>query len=101
MLAASSRPPPIGLTVGHTVVRFGMPPTESSPAMRQLALASRSTGRMLPPLLGGNASQGAAAPPAEQVHVQGPLPVTTEGVPMLQRLVAGAASVVVPLAGPH
>jgi hypothetical protein len=31
--------------VAHTTVRFGMPPTESNPAIFQFALASRFTGR--------------------------------------------------------
>jgi hypothetical protein len=40
-----------GLTVAHTVVLFGMPPTESIPAELQFADAFRSAGsRLLPPL---------------------------------------------------
>jgi hypothetical protein len=31
---------PLGLTVAQTVVRFGIPPTESSPAFAQFAEAS-------------------------------------------------------------
>jgi hypothetical protein len=52
-------------------------------------------------LLGGNASQEAAAPPDEQVHIQGPLPVVAEAVPTLQRPLVGAELVVEPLARPH
>src|SRR5438270_6012164 len=43
-LLVSSRPFPSGLTVAQTVVRFGMPHTESIPAIRQFALAFRSGG---------------------------------------------------------
>src|SRR5579864_6422538 len=65
MFAVSSLPAPSGLTVLQTVVRFGMPPTESIPAICQFALASRSAGRMPTPSLAGDASEiagwGAAA----------------------------------------
>ena len=44
ILLVSSRPFPSGLTVAQTVVRFGMPHTESIPAIRQFALAFRSGG---------------------------------------------------------
>ena len=40
MLAVSSRPEPRGLTVAQTVVRLGMPPAESIPAIFQFAEAS-------------------------------------------------------------
>src|SRR4029079_9158273 len=46
MLVVSSLPPPRGLTVAHTVVLLGIPPTERIPAIRQFAPASRSGGRM-------------------------------------------------------
>src|ERR1700730_8492883 len=50
MLVVSSCPPPLGITVAHTVVRLGIPPTESMPAIFQFALASRSAGsRLLSP----------------------------------------------------
>src|SRR3984893_85202 len=52
ILPVSSWPFPSGLTVAQTVVRFGMPPTESIPAICQFALASRSGGsRVLLPSL--------------------------------------------------
>ena len=49
------------------------------------------------------AEQSALVPPLtpEQLHVQGPLPLTAEAVPMPQRFVAGAAVSVWPLAGPQ
>src|ERR1700722_3176865 len=56
MFSESSAPPPRGLTVAQAVVRFGMPPTESIPAICQFALASRSPGRMPPPSLVGDAT---------------------------------------------
>src|SRR5579863_744361 len=56
MWAVSSLPAPSGLTVLQTVVRLGMPPTESIPAACQFALASRSGGRMPTPSLAGDAS---------------------------------------------
>src|SRR5579864_9777516 len=42
MLAVSSVPLPSGLTVAHTVVRFGIPPADSMPALCQFADALRS-----------------------------------------------------------
>ena len=47
--AASSLPSPRGLILAQTVVPFGMPGTESIPAIRQFGLASRSAGKMPPP----------------------------------------------------
>lgn len=45
----------------------------------------------------------ALAPPFEpvQLHVKGPVPVTLEAVPALQRLLAGALAAVTPFAEPH
>src|SRR5690348_9578892 len=37
--------PPLGLRVAQIVVLFGIPPTESMPAIRQFALALLSAGR--------------------------------------------------------
>src|SRR3954468_2543657 len=39
MCVVSSAPPPMGLTLAQTVVLFGIPPTESMPAICQFALA--------------------------------------------------------------
>src|SRR5580700_9492746 len=47
MLVVSSAPLPLGLTVAQTLVRFGMPPVDSMPAIFQLALASRSGGKIV------------------------------------------------------
>jgi len=49
------------------------------------------------------AEQVAVVPPFEpvQLHVQGPLPLTDEAVPALQRLLAGALEKVPPLELPH
>src|SRR6516162_93725 len=45
MAGASLEPPPSGASVlPHCVVRFGIPPSESNPAIFQLALTSRSGG---------------------------------------------------------
>src|SRR6185437_12912873 len=60
MFAVSSLPAPSGLTVLQTMVRFGMPPTESIPAACQFGLASRSAGRMPRPSLSGEATAVAA-----------------------------------------
>src|SRR5580692_7597699 len=48
MCVESSAPPPIGLTLAQTVVLFGIPPTESIPAICQFALALLSAGNRLP-----------------------------------------------------
>src|SRR6516162_2124271 len=40
--------PPLGLRVAQTVVLFGIPPTESMPAICQFALALLSAGRRVP-----------------------------------------------------
>src|SRR3954451_333261 len=47
MLAVSFWPAPRGVIVAQTVVRFGMPPTDSMPAIFQLALASLSDGKIV------------------------------------------------------
>jgi len=49
------------------------------------------------------AEQDAVAPPCDpwQLHAQGPLPVTVEGLPAPQRFTAGAAFVTSPFAEPH
>src|SRR5271166_2595986 len=45
ILAVSSLPPPRGLTLAQTVVRFGMSPLDSSPTICQFGDAFRSAGR--------------------------------------------------------
>src|SRR3954447_15193265 len=104
MLDVSSRPFPSGLTVAHTVVRLGIPATESIPAICQFSLASRSDDRRLPALLlARDALQEAVVPPLRpmQLQVHGPIPVTMEAVPVLHRLVVGALVRVTPLAPPQ
>ena len=88
--------------MAQTVVRTGMPPTESIPAIRQLALASLSGGITpddcvevvphdagVPPLL----------PAQDQDH--GPVPVIDEAKPTEHSPVVGAVLAATPLAGPH
>src|SRR5580700_3395140 len=48
MSVVSSAPLPLGRTVAQTVVLFGIPPTESIPAICQFALALLSAGNRLP-----------------------------------------------------
>src|SRR5271165_4983434 len=49
------------------------------------------------------ASHEAVAPPFEpaHVHIHGPVPVTTDAVPALQRLVVGALVRSIPFTEPH
>jgi hypothetical protein len=85
----------------HTVVRFGIPPTESIPAECQFADAFEADGTTL--LLPTCAWHEAVLPPFEpaHVHIHGPEPETADAVPILQRLVAGALVRSVLLAEPH
>jgi hypothetical protein len=107
--AVSSLVPPSGLTVAHATVRFGMPPTESSPAFFQFAVASRSDGSRPPggselPLEASLSEHDAVLPPLlpAQFHDHGPLPLTADAVlPALQRFVVGAVLTVAPFALPH
>src|SRR3954454_23572338 len=103
MLDVSSRPFPSGLIVGHSLVRLGIPPTESIPAICQFSLASLSDNRRLPALLlARDAPQEAVMPPLlpMQLQVHGPIPVTMGAAPVLHRLVVGALVTVRPLATP-
>src|SRR5579862_7100624 len=56
MWLKSSCPPPSGLTVAHTVVRVGIPPTLASPAFFQFAYASSYDGNT--PVVGSLADGG-------------------------------------------
>jgi hypothetical protein len=110
--------PPLGFTVAQTVVRFGIPPTDWSPAIFQLAEASRSEGKR--PLVGSGpvvpvvplepvvpeaslSEHETVAPPwlPAQVHDHGPAPVTVDAVPALQRFAVGALLTVPPFALPQ
>jgi hypothetical protein len=111
MFAVSSRP--LGLNVAQIVVRFGMPPTDWRPAIFQFADASRSDGsrpvvgsELLVPVVPVEASlsvHDAVLPPLPpaQVHDHGPLPLTFDAVPAVQRFVVGAVLTVDPFALPH
>jgi hypothetical protein len=102
--------PPLGESVAQIVVRFGMPPTDWSPAIFQLAEASRSDGSR--PTVGSlelleavliDAEHDAVAPPSlpAQFQYQGPLPMTVDALPALQRLAVGAVLTAMPFALPH
>src|SRR5579859_1729400 len=106
MLVKSSCSPPSGLTVAHTVVRCGMPPTLRRPALAQFVWTSLYEGRT--PVVGScscpaSAWHEAVPAPLEpaHVHIHGPVPVTPDAVPALQRLVVGLLVRSVRLAGPH
>jgi hypothetical protein len=73
----------------HVVVRLGIPPTESIPAELQFTDAFDADGKTE---LATGAWHEAVLPPFEplHVHVHGPLPVTSDVVPVPQRLVVGA-----------
>src|SRR4051794_30074790 len=111
MLAVSSWPLPRGLTVLQTVARFGMPPTDSSPAFCQFADASRSGGSrpLAPPpppppeALSSGALHDAVVPPfwPKQLHSHGPVPLTPEAMPELHRPVFGALLTATLSAGPQ
>jgi hypothetical protein len=92
-----------------------MPPADSIPAVFQFADASRAAGSspvgpvelpLVVPLLPVEASlseQVAVLPPLlpAQLHDHGPLPLTAEAVPVVQRFAVGLALTVAPFEEPH
>jgi len=80
---------------------------EALPALQRLAVGAvlATTPFALPhaPLISSRAEQLAVVPPPEpaQLHDHGPLPVTVDPVPALQRLVVGALVRSAPFEEPH
>src|SRR4051812_40688030 len=91
------------MVVPHCVVRFGIPPTESIPAIFQLALASRSAGRSAGVPVPTGAEHEALLPPLLplQLQLHGPVPLVAEAEPLLHKFDVGALLTAVPLAAPQ
>jgi hypothetical protein len=89
----------LGESVAQTVVRLGTPPLDIIPGFQENILSAG----IIPDVCEGGASHDVVVPlllPAQdQCH--GPLPVTAEAAPKLQRPVFGAMLAGTPLAGPH
>ena len=109
MFVMSSSPDPRGWIVEQIVVRVGIPPAESIPAIFQFADASRTVGRsplapVLPvPVEASLSEHDAVLPPLlpPQVQLHGPLPATAEVVPAVHRLAVGLVLTEAPFAVPH